>query len=43
MPLGKGFRYRVRSTPKGKVRLAFRGNKVVEATKLRKGHKGTKR
>ena len=39
MPLGKGIRYRVKATSKGKVRLAFKGNKVVEAKKLprRKG------
>lgn len=36
MPLGKGIRYRVKSTRKGKVRLAFRGRKVVEAKKLPK-------
>lgn len=37
MPLGKGVRYRVKRTRSGaKVRLAFRGNKVVEAKKLRK-------
>lgn len=35
MPLGKGIRYRVKRTKKGKVRLAFRGNKVIEAKKLR--------
>ena len=31
MPLGPGVRYRV----KDGVRLAFRGNKVVEATKMK--------
>ena len=36
MPLGKGVRYRVKHTKKGNVRLAFRGNKVIEAKKLRK-------
>ncbi len=36
MPLGKGVRYRVKTTSKGKVRLAFKGNKVVEAVKLPK-------
>ena len=36
MPQGKGVRYRVKTTKKGKVRLAFRGNKVVEARKLKK-------
>jgi len=35
MPL-KNVRYRVKQTPKGPVRLAFRGNKVVEAVKLKK-------
>ena len=35
MPL-KGVRYRVKRTLKGQVRLAFRGNKVVEAKKLPK-------
>lgn len=35
MPL-QGVRYRVKETPKGKIRLAFKGNKVVEATKLEK-------
>lgn len=37
MPLGKGVRYRVKSTPKGKVRLAFKGNKVVETKNLKTG------
>ena len=36
MPLAKGVRYRVKATSKGKVRLAFKGNKVVEAKKLPK-------
>lgn len=36
MPLGKNVRYRVKETKKGKVRLAFRGNKVIEAKKLKK-------
>ena len=35
MPLGKGVRYRF----KGKTRLAFKGNKVVETRKF-KGKKG---
>ncbi len=39
MPLGKGVRYRVKTTPKGKIRLAFKGNKVIEATKLLKRKK----
>lgn len=31
MPLGKGVRYRVKTTKSGKkIRLAFRGNKVIE-------------
>lgn len=38
MPLGKGVRYRVKTNPGGgKVRLAFRGNKVVETKNLRTG------
>jgi hypothetical protein len=37
MPLGKGVRYRVKTTAGGKkVRLAFKGSKVVEAKKLEK-------
>lgn len=40
MPLGPGVRYRVKTNEDGsKVRLAFRGNSVVEATKLRKVRK----
>lgn len=35
MPLGPGVRFRVKKTPKGNVRLAFRGNKVVEAVKMK--------
>lgn len=35
-PLPKGTRYRIKTTSKGKVRLAFRGNKVIEAKKLHK-------
>ena len=35
-PLGKGVRYRVKHTEKGMVRLAFKGNKVIEAVKLKK-------
>ena len=34
MPL-KNVRYRVKETPQGPVRLAFRGQKVVEAKNLR--------
>ncbi len=37
MPLGKGVRYRVKQTSKGPVRLAFKGNTVVEAKNLRTG------
>jgi len=37
MPLGKGIRYRTTETPKGPVRLAFRGQTVVEAKNLRSG------
>ena len=37
MPLGKGVRYRVKTTKTGKkIRLAFRGKNVIEATKLKK-------
>ena len=37
MPLGPGVRYRVKTYPSGeKVRLAFKGNEVVEAKKLHK-------
>ncbi len=36
MPLGKGVRFRVVKRGGKKVRLAFRGNKVVEAKKLKK-------
>lgn len=40
MPL-KGARYRVKTTKSGKkVRLAFRGNKMVEAKSLPKKRKG---
>ena len=37
MPLGPGVRYRVKPTSKGNVRLAFRGNKVIEAKNMRTG------
>ncbi len=38
MPLGKGIRYRVKKTKKGKkVRLAFQGKTVVEAKNLKTG------
>lgn len=33
MPLGEGIRYRWKKTKKGKIRLAFKGNKVVEVKK----------
>lgn len=38
MPLGPGVRYRVKQTPKGPVRLAFRGKgTVVESKNLKTG------
>ena len=37
MPLGKGIRYRVKQTPKGPIRLAFRGNTVIETKNLKTG------
>ena len=40
MPLFPGARYRFKKTKHGKVRLAFRGNKVVEATPFKKGKQG---
>lgn len=36
MPL-KGARYRMKATPKGNVRLAFKGNRVVEAKSMSSG------
>ena len=40
MPLGKGVRYRVKTTKTGKrVRLAFKGNTVVEAKNIDTGAK----
>ena len=36
MPL-KGVRYRTKQTGKGPVRMAFRGNKVVETKNLKTG------
>jgi len=37
MPLPKGTKYRVKTTKSGKkIRLAFKGNKVIEAKKLNK-------
>lgn len=38
MPLGKGVRYRVKTTASGKkVRLAFKGGSVIEAKNLETG------
>ena len=38
MPLGKGVRYRVKTTKTGKkVRLAFKGRHVIEAKNLKSG------
>lgn len=38
MPLGKGVRYRVKTTQAGKkVRLAFKGSQVVETKNLASG------
>ena len=37
MPLGPGIRYRVTTKGGKKVRLAFRGNEVVEAKNLKSG------
>ena len=38
MPLPKGTRFRVKTTKTGKkVRLAFKGNKVIEAKNLKTG------
>jgi hypothetical protein len=38
MPLGKGVRYRVKTTKSGKeIRLAFKGGKVIEAKNLKTG------
>jgi hypothetical protein len=41
MPLKGKVRYRVKQTPKGPVRLAFRGKSVIEAKNLRSGKKHT--
>lgn len=42
MPLGKGVRYRVKTTKGGKrVRLAFKGSRVVEAKNIDTGAKHT--
>ena len=40
MPYPKGTRFRIRKTKKGYQRLAFRGNKVVEVTPMKKNSKG---
>jgi hypothetical protein len=38
MPLGPGVRYRVKTTSGGKkVRLAFKGSKVIEAKNMKSG------
>ena len=37
MPLGKGIRYRVVTRGGKKIRLAFRGNTVIEAKNLKTG------
>lgn len=37
MPLGPGVKYRVKKTPKGNIRLAFRGKKVIEAKNMKTG------
>ena len=37
MPLGPGVRFRVKQTSKGPVRLAFKGNKVIEAKNTSNG------
>ena len=37
MPLGKGIRYRVVKRGKKKIRLAFKGKTVIEATNLDTG------
>lgn len=38
MPLGKNVRYRVHTTKTGKkIRLAFKGNTVIEAKNLKTG------
>lgn len=44
MPLSKGVRFRVKTSKKGKrVRLAFKGDKVVEATKINDSPKAVKK
>lgn len=39
MPLGPGVRYRVVRRGKKKIRLAFRGNRVIETKVLARGHR----
>ena len=41
MPI-KGARYRMKKTPKGMMRLAFKGNKVMEAKNMKTGKMHTK-
>ena len=41
MPLPKGTRYAMKKTKKGMVRLAFKGNKVIEAKNMKTGAKHT--
>lgn len=43
MPLGPGVRFRVKRTKKGKIRLAFRGKKVIEVKKLSGRNRGVVR
>jgi hypothetical protein len=40
MPLGKGVRYRFTRQGGKNVRLAFRGNKVIERTAFKRNKKG---
>ena len=37
MPLPKGTRYTMKKTPKGMMRLAWRGGKVIEAKNMKTG------
>jgi hypothetical protein len=39
MPIPKGARVRVKTTKKGKVRLTFKNNKVIEAKRIKRGKK----
>lgn len=43
MPLGKGVRYRVITRGGKKIRLAFKGNKVIEAKNLKTGKVHTRK